>query len=570
MKVRLIVCSLLILSSARPAGGAGEKGVAGAREKEGKTVEALFYNGRIITMDPQRPVAEAIFARGGRIAGVGSTEEMAALAGAGAERYDLKGMTVIPGLTDAHAHFPGYALSLATLDLSGTRSLGEILEMVRSKAATEEKGEWISGRGWDQNDWVSKDFPDRTGLDLASPDNPVLLVRVCGHAALANSAALELAGIDSSTGDPEGGRIVRGVSGRPTGLLLDEAISMVRKVIPPVSRDEKKRLFARAARNCLEAGLTGVHDMGIGSETASIYREMFAEGILPLRLTVYYNYDEEDLDSLVAAELAGHYADDHYAVAGVKFFVDGSLGARSAALLGDYSDDPGNRGLLMMDPEELSGRIRAVHEKGFPVAAHAIGDRANRTILDIFEKVLAESPRGDMRHRVEHAQVISPGDIGRFAVLGVIPSMQFVHCTSDMPWAPERLGEERLAGAYAWRSLIMTGCRIPGGSDFPVESIDPFRGIYAAVTRMDDMGEPASGWFPAQRLTVEEALRSFTIDAAWAARQEETRGSIEKGKLADFVVISKDITSIDPARILEIEVIATVLGQEIVYDSGKF
>lgn len=570
MKVRLIVCSLLILSSARPAGGAGERGVAGAREKEGKTVEALFYNGRIITMDPQRPVAEAIFARGGRIAGVGSTEEMAALAGAGAERYDLKGMTVIPGLTDAHAHFPGYALSLAALDLSGTRSLGEILEMVRSKAATEEKGEWISGRGWDQNDWVSKDFPDRTGLDLASPDNPVLLVRVCGHAALANSAALELAGIDSSTGDPEGGRIVRGVSGRPTGLLLDEAISMVRKVIPPVSRDEKKRLFARAARNCLEAGLTGVHDMGIGSETASIYREMFAEGILPLRLTVYYNYDEEDLDSLVAAELAGHYADDHYAVAGVKFFVDGSLGARSAALLGDYSDDPGNRGLLMMDPEELSGRIRAVHEKGFPVAAHAIGDRANRTILDIFEKVLAESPRGDMRHRVEHAQVISPGDIGRFAVLGVIPSMQFVHCTSDMPWAPERLGEERLAGAYAWRSLIMTGCRIPGGSDFPVESIDPFRGIYAAVTRMDDMGEPASGWFPAQRLTVEEALRSFTIDAAWAARQEETRGSIEKGKLADFVVISEDITSIDPARILEIEVIATVLGQEIVYDSGKF
>ncbi len=570
MKGRLIVCSLLILSSARPAAGAGEQGRAGAREKEGKAVEALFYNGRIITMDPRRPVAGAIYARGGRIAGVGSTEEMAALAGAGAERYDLKGMTVIPGLTDAHAHFQGYALSLADLDLSGTGSFEEILEMVRSKAAEVEKGKWISGRGWDQNDWASKDFPDRTGLDLASPDNPVLLVRVCGHAALANSAALELGGIDSSTVDPEGGRIVRGVSDRPTGLLLDEAISMVRKLIPPVSREEKKRLFARAARNCLEAGLTGVHDMGIGSETASIYREMFDEGTLPLRLTVYYNYDEEDLDSLVAAGLVGGYADDHYAVAGVKFFVDGSLGARSAALLGDYSDDPGNRGLLMMDPEELLVRIRAVHEKGFQVAVHAIGDRGNRTILDIFEKVLADSPRGEMRHRVEHAQVISPGDIGRFAGLGVIPSMQFVHCTSDMPWAPERLGEERLAGAYAWRSLIMTGCRIPGGSDFPVESIDPFRGIYAAVTRMDDSGEPASGWFPAQRLTVEEALRSFTIDAAWAARQEETRGSIEKGKLADFVVISEDITSIDPARILEIEVIATVLGQEIVYDSGRF
>lgn len=564
MKGRLIVCSLLILSSARPAAGA----VAG--EKEGKAVEALFFNGRIITMDPRKPVAEAIYASGGRIAGVGSTEEMAALAGGGAKRYDLKGMTVIPGLIDAHAHFQGYALSLAALDLTGRRSFGEILEMVRSKAAAEEKGKWIYGRGWDQNDWASREFPDRAGLDLASPDNPVLLVRVCGHAALANSAALELAGIDSSTLDPEGGRIVRGVSGRPTGLLLDEAVSMVKKVIPSVSREEKKRLFARAARNCLEAGLTGVHDMGIGSETASIYGEMFASGALPLRLTVYYNYDEEDLDSLIAAGLAGDRADDHYAAAGVKFFVDGSLGARSAALLEDYSDDPGNRGLLMMDPEELSRRIGAVHEKGFPVAVHAIGDRANRTILDIFEKVLAGSPRGGVRHRVEHAQVISPVDIGRFAGLGVIPSMQFVHCTSDMPWAQERLGEERLAGAYAWRSLIDTGCRIPGGSDFPVESIDPFRGIYAAVTRMDDRGEPEPGWFPAQRLTVEEALRSFTIDAAWAARQEETRGSIEKGKLADFVVISGDITSIDPARILGIEVIATVLGQEIVYDSGKF
>ncbi|MCU0639675.1 MAG: amidohydrolase [Candidatus Krumholzibacteria bacterium] len=564
MKVRLIVCSLLILSSARPAGGAC------AREKEGKAVEALFYNGRIITMDPQRPVAEAIYARGGRIAGVGSTEEIAALAGAGAERHDLKGMTVIPGLTDAHAHFQGYALSLANLDLSGTGSFEEILEMVRSKAAAGEKGKWISGRGWDQNDWASKDFPDRTGLDLASPDNPVLLVRVCGHAALANSAALVLAGIDSSTGDPEGGRIVRDVSGRPTGLLLDEAVSMVKRAIPPVSRAEKKRLFALAARNCLEAGLTGVHDMGIGSETASIYREMFDSGALPLRLTVYYNYDEEDLDSLIAAGLVGGYADDHYAVAGVKFFVDGSLGARSAALLEDYSDDPGNLGLLMMAPEELFRRIRAVHDRGFPVAVHAIGDRANRTILDIFEKLPAGSPSGGLRHRIEHAQVISPEDIGRFAGLGVIPSMQFVHCTSDMPWAAERLGEERLAGAYAWRSLIETGCRIPGGSDFPVESIDPFRGIYAAVTRMDERGNPASGWFPGQRLTVEEALRSFTLDAAWAARQEGTRGSIEKGKLADFVVISGDITSIDPARILEIEVIATVLGQEIVYDSGKF
>jgi len=362
---RTVVYALLILAYAGPVTPAGKEGLAGAREGKGTGVEALYFNGRVITMDRLKPVAEALAVSGGRIAGVGSTEEMTLLVSPQTKKYDLKGRTVIPGLVDAHAHFSGYAMSLMTLDITGTGSFDEIAEIVGAKVSVTPGGEWIQGRGWDQNDWISKEFPDKTDLDGISPDNPVLLVRVCGHAALANSAALELAGIDKATSDPEGGRIERDDSGTPTGLLLDEAISIVKKVIPPVPREEKKRLMAEAARRCLAVGLTGIHEMGIGSETASIYREMYEEGSLPLRLTVYYNYDEKDIDSLLDAGLSGGFADDRYAVAGVKFFTDGSLGARSAALLDGYSDEPDNRGLLMMEPEELFGRILAVHDRGF-------------------------------------------------------------------------------------------------------------------------------------------------------------------------------------------------------------
>ena len=483
------------------------------------------------------------------------------------KKHDLKWLTVIPGLVDAHAHFNGYALGRSSVDLKGTASFGEITSMVVVRIGEIAEGEWVKGRGWDQNDWEISKYPEKGELDKVSAGNPVFLVRVCGHAALANSAALELAGIDRDTPDPPGGLIVRGGKGDPTGILIDEAVELVREKIPSPSRDEKKRLYLAAAGECLAAGLTGIHEMGISEETASIYRELYSEKSLSFRLTVYYLHNEENIESLLGAGRMRGYADYHFEVAGVKFFIDGSLGARSAALLDDYSDDPGNRGILVIEPDELYKQVLNCHRMGFPVAIHAIGDRGNRLVLDQLEKARSADGADDLRDRIEHAQIISPEDIARFQELGVIPSMQFTHCTSDMPWVENRLGPDRIKGAYAWRSLISSGCRIPGGSDFPVESIDPLLGIYAAVTRMDLEGNPAGGWNSSERLNIDEAVKAFTLDAAWAVHQEADRGSLEEGKLADFVILSDDIMNIPHENIPGIDIIATILGGNIVYRS---
>ncbi len=527
--------------------------------------ETVFYNCRVYTMNEDQPTAEAVTIQDNSILFVGTSEEALAAAGPGAVKFDLNGLTVIPGLVDAHAHFIGYSASRAALDLNGTVSIGQIRDRLAARAAETHRGRWITGRGWDQNDWEKKDFPRRSDIDPVSPENPVLLTRVCGHAAIANSMALEAAGIGRGTPDPDGGKIERDASGEPTGILLDEAISLVRDVVPAHTREMKKSLMVSAAHACLAAGLTGTHEMGIGSETVGIYRELYEAGELPFRITAYYDGDADDLDSVLTAGPGEDFADGMFSIAGVKFFGDGSLGARSAAMLEDYSDDPGNRGIVVTDPEVLYKKVLACHRAGFQVATHAIGDRANRAVLDIYEKVLEEEPGSGLRHRIEHAQILSPEDIGRFASLGVIPSMQFTHCTSDMPWAGDRVGDSRLEGAYAWRSLMNAGSRIPGGSDYPVESIDPLLGIYAAVTRQDLSGSPAGGWMPDQRLAIEEAVRAFTIDAAWAAGQEKERGSIEKGKLADLTILGADIMEIEPGEIPGTEIIATILAGRIEY-----
>ncbi|MBN2071791.1 MAG: amidohydrolase [Candidatus Krumholzibacteriota bacterium] len=560
----ILICAGLILSRLAETAMAADP-----HRKERERVESLYYNGQFYTMKAAGHVVEAVAISGDRIIAAGSSEELAGLCNAATKRYDLKGLCVIPGLVDAHAHFNGYALGRESIDLTGTSSLVEISAMVSDRARRLEKGEWIKGRGWDQNDWSDQHFPGKKEIDEISPGNPVFLVRVCGHAAIVNSPALVLAGIDRNTPDPPGGKIIHGSDGEPTGLLIDEALELVRVKIPSPGRDEKKRLYREAALECLSVGLTGVHEMGISAETASIYREMYIAEELPVRLTVYYQNNEVSLDSLLDEGPMRGFAGHHFEVAGVKFYSDGSLGARSAALIDDYSDDPGNRGLLVTDPGELYRGIVNCHSKGFPVAVHAIGDRGNRMVLDQFEKVRNADGLEDMRDRIEHAQVLSPDDIGRFARLGVVPSMQFTHCTSDMGWARDRLGPERIKGAYAWRTLISAGCRIPGGSDFPVESIDPMLGIYAAVTRMDLEHKPEGGWRGCECLNIEEAVRAFTLDAAWAVHQEEDRGSIEKGKLADFVVLSEDIMKIEPELIPRIEVVATVIGGEIVYRSDR-
>jgi len=538
-------------------------------EGESVLVDRIFFNGRIYMIGEESPVVEAVVVDGDRIVEVGGSAEMLGRYDAD-EKIDLGGRVVIPALVDAHAHFSGYAKSRAWIDLVGTRSLDEVLKRVAERVARTPKGRWIRGRGWDQNDWSEKRFPTAEELDRVSPDNPVLLTRICGHAALANSMALELSGIMRGTPDPAGGKIVRDSEGDPTGILIDSAIELVEKKVPPFGDDELKELFIEAAHQCLSVGLVGVHEMGIDRRIADIYLSLYRDGKLPFRITAYYLSDAPELDSLLQNEPMRGCCGDFFSVVGVKFFADGSLGARSAALLDDYSDDPGNRGILVTNPDTLFERMLRAHRAGYQIAVHAIGDRANRLVLDCIERIEREVTGRDARFRIEHAQVVAPDDIPRFAALGVIPSMQFTHATSDMPWAEDRLGRERLKGAYAWRSFKETGCRIPGGSDFPVESINPFLGIYAAVTRKDISGKPEGGWLPEQCLTVEEAVRAFTIDAAYASFEEDIRGSIERGKLADFVVLSEDIMNVEPDRIPGINVLATILGGKIVYEADGF
>ncbi len=562
----LAVACLAGLAPCAFAGGAD----AFSEEKERTTVEAVYFNGRVHTMDPTRPVVEAISVGGGRIVETGSSRELLARLAPGARTIDLRARVVIPGLTDAHAHFLGFAKLATRLDLVGTASLDEILEKVSAKLPSARKGDWILGRGWDQNDWPEPRYPERAALDRIAPDNPVYLVRVCGHAAYVNSAALRFAGISRSTPDPAGGKILRDASGEPTGVLLDNALNLVSKSIPPLPRAEKKKLMVAAARKCLAAGLVGVHEMGIDAEDVSVYEELSAAGELPFRITGYLSSDDTMIAPFLDAGPRAGRGDELFRVVGAKFYADGSLGARSAALIDDYADDPGNRGILMQSPDSLYRLILPWREKGFQTAVHAIGDAAVREVLDVYERLGAGYPAPDARPRIEHSQVVAAGDVARFARLGVVPSMQFVHCTSDMPWVEERLGAGRAAGAYAWRSLVEAGNRIPGGSDFPVESIDPFLGIHAAVTRQDLAGEPRGGWRGDQRLTIEEAVGAFTTDAAYAAHAEDVAGSLAPGKLADFVVLSDDIFSAPPGEIPSIRVLATVLGGEIVYRSDAF
>jgi len=529
-------------------------------------VESIFFNGKVYTMIDDLPVVQAVAVNRGKIVAVGSDNELLERFKAD-EKIDLKGNVVIPGLIDAHCHFSGFARNFAWIDLVGTESLHEVLDSLEKWVKDTPPREWVRGRGWDQNDWKDSRFPTAKELDRVSPENPVMLTRICGHAAVVNSLALELCGITADTPDPEGGKIVRDGEGNPTGLLLDNAIDLVEKEIPPMSDSRLKELLIRACNECLSVGLVGCHEMGIDSHLAGLYLELYDSHSLPFRITAYYSATESDLYSVLAAGVLRGARDGYFSVVGVKFFADGSLGARSAAMLEDYSDAPGNRGILVTEPEVLLSGMMKVYRSGYQIAVHAIGDRANRLVLDIFEKILKEVPVKDPRFRIEHAQVVAPEDIERFCRLGVIPSMQFVHATSDMPWAEDRLGPDRIKGAYAWRSFKKAGCRIPGGSDFPVESINPFLGIYAAITRKDLSGNPAGGWYSRQCLSVEEAVRSFTVDAAYASFEESIRGSLEAGKFADFVVLPVDIMSIETSLIPEIKPLATVVGGEIVFGS---
>ena len=496
------------------------------------------------TVDAE-PFVTALAVRDGIILASGDLPSLRRYAGAHTHIEELHDACIFPGWIDSHVHLANLGRLLREVDLVGTRSWQEVTARVAAAAAQVPAGTWISGRGWDQNDWREAAFPDHAALSAAVPDHPVALTRVDGHALVANAAALAIAGIDTRTPDPDGGRVVRDADGRATGVLVDMAMLLVRAHIPAPDAAERQTRLRLALAHASRAGLTMVHDAGLGVEDVADVTVLEAAGQLPVR--VYGMWDatpDGDPMAYAAALRAGprpFVPGSRFGLRCVKLAVDGALGSRGAALLAPYADAPGESGLPQYTLDTLVARARPLHAAGFQLATHAIGDAANRMVLDAYERIQREVPRSDPRHRIEHAQVLAPSDIPRFAALGVLASMQPTHCTSDMPWAGARLGAERIAGAYAWRSLRDTGIPIAAGSDAPVERIEPLDGIYAAVTRRSIGAGPEAGWAPEQRLTRSEALRAFTAWAAAAAFAESWAGTLEPGKRADLVIVDRDL-----------------------------
>jgi predicted amidohydrolase YtcJ len=522
--------------------------------------DLAVVNAQIYTVDPQQQSATAIAVKGHKILAVG--DDVSQFIGPDTQKIDAHGKTIVPGFIDSHGHVLGLGQSLAQIDLRGVRSEQEAAQRV---AAVRGKtpGEWIIGNAWDQNLWPSKSFPTKQSLDRVAPGNPVVLSRVDGHAVWVNSAALKIAGITSNLTDPQGGRIVRDSSGEPTGVLVDRAQSLIDSKVPPPTPADIENALEQAAQLCSSFGLTTVHDAGIDAPTLAAYRTLIAKGRLPLR--IYAMIRVADAGPLWHAfQSSGPEVGDFLTVRSVKLYADGALGSRGAALLEPYSDDPGNRGLLISSRELIEKVAREALAAGFQVNTHAIGDRANRTVLEAYAAAL-ENQKNDKRFRVEHAQVVAPEDFARFRDNSIIASMQPTHATSDMPWAAARIGPERIRGAYAWQTFRKLGVRLAFGSDFPVESPNPMWGFYAAITRQDRDGNPPGGWFPEQRLTRAEALRAFTIDGAYAAFEEQKKGSLVPGKLADFVMLSDDIMRIPDSQVWRAHVLMTVLDGKIVY-----
>jgi predicted amidohydrolase YtcJ len=522
---------------------------------------------RIHTMDPAHPIARAMaYDDTGRILAVGETAALLQRYPQ-ARRLDLPDATVIPGLIDSHAHIADLGMSRLTADLVGARDKTDVLERLRRFAATLPPDAWLIGRGWDQNDWPGGDWPTAADLDAAFPQRPVWLERVDGHAWWANSAAMRVVERDL-TGDwqPEGGEIRRDAQRRPTGVFIDSAMELVRDARPPIDEATAERALVLGMREAVAHGLTGVHDAGVPMADFDRYRRLADRGAMPLRISAMAAGDEGALDYVCTNGLYRHPS-GRLQLRTVKVYGDGALGSRGAALLADYSDDAGNRGLMRTSRKEQDRIAAKALRCGVQVATHAIGDAGNRETLDIYAAALGDAARGDHRWRIEHAQVLAPEDLKRLAQLGVIAAMQPTHATSDMPWAEQRVGSERIVGAYAWRQLRDAGTRLALGSDFPVESVDPRLGLYAAVARADAAGEPAGGWKPQEKLTAFEALRGFTLDAAYAGFAEHEVGSLQAGKRADFVVLGADPLAVAPRGLLTLPVRATYVDGKPVYEA---
>ncbi len=520
--------------------------------------DLVLTGGTIMTADGQP--ASAIALKDGRILSVGN--DLADLVGPETRVIELDGAVVSPGFNDSHAHLYGLGKSLGQIDLMGTESAAAVVRMAGQAHADLPTGTWLEGRGWDQNDWAVQEYPTAAMLDEVTGDRPTFLRRVDGHAAWANSAALRAAGITADTPDPEGGEILRDSQGRPTGILIDNGNDLVRAAIPEVGLEEMERRVKLAVAHCWSEGVTGVHEAGVSWRRAELYKRLAAAGELDLRLYGMYDDVPATLDSAFAA--GPYVSDDHLlTMRAIKLYGDGALGSRGALLLNDYTDQHGHHGLAVTTTEHLREVIRRGADNGFQLCTHAIGDGANRLVLDLYEEVLPAD--NDRRWRVEHAQILHPDDIPRFGQLGVIAAMQPTHCTSDMDWADERLGDDRLLGAYAWRSLLASGARICFGTDFPVERVNPLHGLFSARTRTHHDGTPPAGWQPQEILTGAEAHALYTAGSAYAAFQESELGHLAPGYLADLVVLDGNPVTCEPQELLSMQVLHTIVHGELVY-----
>ncbi len=482
-----------------------------------------------------------------------------------AKRIDGHGKTLLPGLIDAHGHVFRLGFKTTEISLSGTRDLQQAQGIIRTYGDKNPQRQWLLGYGWNQVNWKLGRFPTAAELDAAVADRPVRLIRVDGHAAWLNTKAMQAAGITRDTKDPAGGRIERDASGNPTGVLVDKAMALVNNVIPPYSDDDRRAALAAALAHMNALGLTGAGDAGVTAQEDRIYREFADQGKLTTRIYGMIRDTGDDFKALSAKGPLSGYGGDRYYLRAVKLYGDGALGSRGAALMAPYSDDHVHSGLLFMSDAAMQASVKMAIKAGYQVNVHAIGDATNHQVLDAIEAAYKEVGGRELRNRIEHAQVISLPDIPRFKQLDLIASMQPTHATSDMNMAEDRIGKERIKGAYAWQTLLRQGTVIAGGSDFPVESANPFYGLHAAVTRTDHEGRPIKGWHPEEAMTLAQAFRAFTLDAAYAEHQEKTLGSLEPGKWADFILVDQDLFKVAPAEIWKTRVLQTWVAGERVY-----
>lgn len=531
--------------------------------------DTIYINGHVVTMDTKNPEVEAFAVSQGKILSIGTSEEIAS-AYREADVVDLERKTVMPGIIESHGHLLSLGQSFLELNVEGIETPQQVVLKVKEKVGETPAGEWIVGWGWDEGAWA-KNYPTNEELSAISPENPVYLRGLHGFACWANAKALNIAGINKDTQNPENGEILKDpISGRPSGILTNEAQDLLTRHIPPMTVGHMEKALRLAIKECVKYGLTTIHEARTTTKMLEALRSLKDKGELQSRIYVMLDWTEEDLIETYYQSGPVIDPENLLTIRCIKIFVDGALGSRGAAMLEPYSDAPGEKGEIVTSEDDVCRLTSRALKSGLQVAIHAIGDHANRVTLSAFQRALEENPGvKDHRLRLEHAQVVALEDIPKFAPLGVVLSMQPPHATSDMPWAETRVGPERIKGAYAWRSFLDSGVHMTLNSDFPGETLDPFFGMYAAMTRQTAEGEPKSGWYPEQCLLRDEVLRAYTIEAAYSGFEENLKGRISPGMLADFIVLSSDVLNIPVQEFLNVKVEQTYLGGELIYETRE-